>query len=73
MFDFLYQTCEACGSLYIDREAHQNFHDSISALYQKAFGLSDEEYERNTGSSAAERDERILAAVRKRESAASKE
>jgi len=67
---FPYPVCENCGAAYGDFEAHQRFHDSIGALYQKAYGLTDEEYERNTGSSAAERDARIFAAVRKREGAA---
>ena len=64
---FPYPVCENCGAAYGNRQAHQRFHDSISALYQKAYGMTDEEYEQNTGCSAAERDERILAAMRTRD------
>lgn len=66
MFGFPYPECENCGAVYANREAHQRFHDSIGAIYQKAFGMTDEEYERVTGQPAAERDDRILAAVRNR-------
>lgn len=65
MLGSFYPACENCGALYADRETHQRFHDALTALYQKAFGLSDEEFEQNTGQPAAERDARLLAAAEK--------
>ena len=63
MFGDPFPTCENCGVPIRDHDKHQRFHDLIGALYQRAYGLSDEEYERNTGMSAAERDARIVAAA----------
>jgi hypothetical protein len=65
MFGFPYPACESCGAFYADREAHQGFHDMLLLLYQRGFGLSDEEFERNTGQSAEERDTRILGRAEK--------
>ena len=44
-----------------DPELHQQFHDSLAATWQKAFGITDEEHERVTGQPVAERDRRLLA------------
>jgi hypothetical protein len=57
-----FPTCENCGVPIRDRDKHQRFHDLIGSIYQQAFGLSAEDYERYTGTSAAERDARIRAA-----------
>jgi hypothetical protein len=69
MFESLYQECKACGALYIDGELHQRFHDSIGVTYQKAFGLTDEEYEQFTGTSVKDRNERLAATPNPRQPA----
>jgi hypothetical protein len=36
--------CPSCGCLVADKDAHQLFHQAIEAIWQEAFGLTDEEF-----------------------------
>jgi hypothetical protein len=55
--------CDKCGAAIGDMAKHQQFHDSIGLVVQKALGLTDEEYQRMSGDSPAERDRRLAAAA----------
>ena len=55
VFGIVPPQCHLCGALIGDLEQHQRFHDAISLIWQEAFGLSDEEVQRMSGQSAADR------------------
>lgn len=52
-------SCRLCGAVMGDMDAHQVFHDSLGLLWQQAFSVDDETYERATGQPATERDARL--------------
>ena len=69
-FSDLLPWCSLCGAVIGDMAKHQQFHDSIALVVQKALGVSDEEYRRLGGDSPAERDRRLAAALASRETPA---